>query len=122
MWKPACSVSEYFPRRSTTQACCCGTTRAILETRMIAKIAKTNVTRTGPIEFPFFGRSGPDEKHQTFDALNGGALPASQFCFANVSRVPHAAAHLSFAQPGWRQIVDENCLLADHRVDDFRDA
>src|SRR5436853_263625 len=50
MWKPALSVPEYLPSRSTTHACCCGTTRAIREIRIIANTPTTTATMKEPMQ------------------------------------------------------------------------
>ena len=51
MWKPALSVAWYRPRRSTTNALCCGTTTAVLNrTNRISRatrIRTTTVASTG---------------------------------------------------------------------------
>src|SRR6266851_2693718 len=119
MWNPAISVPEYLPRRSTTHACCCGTTRAILETRTIAKIAKTKVTRTPAIESPFLEPSGSDVKHQSLNALDRGALSPAEQSLTNIARAPGASAHFRFPHSRGRHIAHQRRLLADHRVDDF---
>ena len=46
-------MRSYLPRRSTTQACCCGTILSVCTTKMIAMTATTSATSMGPALFLF---------------------------------------------------------------------
>src|SRR3954471_3343403 len=50
-FRPGVSVASYLPSRSTTHACCCGTTLIDRTTKMTAT---TNRTSAISIEFPFW--------------------------------------------------------------------
>src|SRR3954454_15706911 len=99
MWNPAFSVPLYLPSRSTTQACCCGTTRAIREMTNIAKKARTTTTTTldmirSPIGLLLVCA---DMNGETVNVLDTRALSGSEVADADVAGGPGRAAHLRFA-------------------------
>src|SRR5687767_5572428 len=133
MCSPAPSVSLNLPRRSTTQACCCGTTRTIFDIRTITKMATTTTTINSPMAVPLVLRlliywlkgcwlalRGPNVNDKTFHGGDDAALAAREHRLADVARVPGRPAHLRLAQAGDGNLIDRRGLLADQRVDHFR--
>src|SRR5262249_27666017 len=115
MWKPALSVPENLPRRSTTHACCCGTTRAIREMRIIAKITITSATIKVPIRV-LLG-SCANVQRQTDHTVDDTLLPARERRGADVPRAPGRAAHLRAAVRLRGHVLQRDSVLAGDRID-----
>src|SRR5712691_5852060 len=84
MWKPASSTPAKRPRRSTTKACCWGTTTAVLATIQKTKMAKTKTTMSTPcmMILPQTGGCRPSDpsfrdqpEREPLDARGPGGAP-----------------------------------------------
>src|SRR3954452_22705036 len=97
MWKPALSVAEYLPRRSTIHAFCCGTTRATREIMIIRKTTTTIATRRLAMSFSVDCSRRPYVDRQSDDLFHDTALAFCQWCLSNVARGPATSPHFRFS-------------------------
>src|SRR5207248_10003305 len=98
MWKPALSVAEYLPSRSTIHAFCCGTTRAIRLIMIMAKMTTTTATRRldmSSLRIDCLRR--PYVDRQPDDLLHHTALTFCKRRLSNVARRPRTSPHLRFS-------------------------
>src|SRR6185503_7482212 len=80
MSRPASSAVQYFPSRSTTHACCCGTTRTSFENTTMTKMTPTIVTSALAMTVsPMRDLDGADEQRQPVDTVDDAALPTRQW-------------------------------------------
>src|SRR5262245_16491433 len=122
MWKPASSVPEYLPSRSTTKALCCGTTTAVLATITSSRNARTTATITIGVNIrprplsPAPRRSlGGQPERQPFHPLDAGPLAAPQ----RLARphVPRCPAQFRLAGPAGGHVLGDDRGLPDQRID-----
>src|SRR5437763_33609 len=115
-WNPALSVPENLPRRSITHACCCGTTRAIREMRIIAKTTTTTATIKVPNMRVLLG-SCANVQRQTDYAIDDTFLAARQRRRADIASAPRGAAHLRAAVRLRGHVLEGDGVLAADRID-----
>src|SRR5262245_39228984 len=122
MWKPASSVPEYFPSRSTMKALCCGTTTAVLATTTSSRIARTTTTISIGVSIGIrvsprpASSLGLHPERQAVHALDPGPLPSRQAGPLARPYIPRRAAQLRLPHPAGRQVLGQDRRLADERV------
>src|SRR3954452_4077674 len=97
MWKPALSVAEYLPRRSTIHAFCCGTTRATREIMIIRKTTTTIATRRLAMSSSVDCSRRSYVDRQPDDLFDDTALTFCKRRLSNIARGPTASPHLRFS-------------------------
>src|SRR5882672_3146607 len=132
MWKPASSTPAKRPRRSTTKACCWGTTTAVRATIQNMKMARTRNTTNAPPSMTTLLRPGRDRpgdasfrdepQGESFDAFDPAPLPFAQGDRPRGARGPGGAPHLGLAGAVGPHVFQHHRGLLLHPVDGFRAA
>src|SRR5882672_2324805 len=117
MWKPGSSVPANLPRRSTTNAFCCGTTTAVFAMTMTTRTKATTATiSVGPmLNISLSVRLDPEG--ESVDALHVAALPGGEGRSLDTACRPRGPAQLRLADAALRDRLQNHGGLAHQRVD-----
>src|SRR5260221_10751145 len=116
MWNPGSSVPANLPRRSTTNAFCCGTTTAVFAITMTTTTRATTAT----ISIGAILRTSMsvrfDPEGEPVDTLHAAAPPGRKGGSLHAARGPRGAPQLRLPDAVCRNRLQDHGRLADQGV------